>query len=155
MDITEILTNPLVWGVLAWLFSRLFTSKNKEETPNNQPNHKESRSRPVPTPRVNPTHAKNRVDDKTRKEVESTIHTVQHAYENIKARVEEQIDDVTVVKMQPKKTQIDDFPKVNRNANQNHLLIDRQKAVQGVVWSEILGAPRSKNPHYTRKRRHS
>jgi hypothetical protein len=57
--------------------------------------------------------------------------------------------------MQPKKTQIDDFPKVNRNANQNHLLIDRQKAVQGVVWSEILGAPRSKNPHYTRKRRHS
>jgi hypothetical protein len=149
MDITEILTNPLVWGVLAWLFSRLFTSKNKEEPPTKQPNHQENR------PRTNPKPVRNKGEDRARKEVESTLQTVQQAYENMKSSAVDHIEDGMDVQEQPIKTLKDKIPTVNRNVNQKHLIVDRQKAVQGLVWSEILGAPRSKNPHYTRKSRHS
>lgn len=156
MDITEILTNPLVWGVIAWLFSRLFTSKNKEETTTELPKkHLEKRHKPNPIPRPNPKPIQNKVEDKARKEVESTLQTVQQVYDTMKAKVAEQIEDVEIKQVQQKKIQKEKIPTVNRNVTQNHLIVDRQQAVQGLIWSEILGSPRSKNPHYTRKSRHS
>jgi hypothetical protein len=157
MDFTELLSNPLVWGLLVWLFSRLFTSNKGEETPKKQPNRPENRRSSQPNPRPNPKPVMTTVEQKSRKEVKPTLQTVQHAYENMKARPVEKADHVERVKEQPKRTQLvrEHLPKVDRNVKQNNLIVDRQKAVQGVIWSEILGAPRSKNPHYTRNRRHS
>jgi 5'-3' exonuclease len=158
MEITELLTNPLVWGLLAWLFSRFFTSnKKEEETPKKQPNRQENHQNSRPNPRPRPVMTTG--EQKSRSGKNPTLQTVQQAYENMKVRSEGQIETIEIVKEQPKRTQLvvreEHAPKVNRNVNQNHLMVDRQNAVQGVVWSEILGAPRSKNPHYTRNRRHS
>lgn len=160
MEITELLTNPLVWGLLAWLFSRLFTSnKKEEETPKKQPNRQENHQNSRPNPRPNPRPVMTTGEQKPRSGKKPTLQTVQQAYENMKVRAEGQIETIEIVKEQPKRTQLvvkeEHAPKVNRNVNQNHLMVNRQNAVQGVVWSEILGAPRSKNPHYTRNRRHS
>jgi hypothetical protein len=159
MELTELLTNPLVWGLLAWLFSRFFTSKNKEEeTGKKQPNKRENRPKSRPNSRPIPKPVVTTVDQKPRKEARPGLQTVQQAYENMKNQATEQIEHTMVANEQQKKTRIvykEQFPKVNRNIKQNNLKIDQQKAVQGVIWSEILGAPRSKNPHYTRNRRHS
>jgi 5'-3' exonuclease len=160
MEITELLTNPLVWGLLAWLFSRFFTSnKKEEETPKKQPNRQENHQNSRPNPRPNPRPVMTTGEQKPRSGKKPTLQTVQQAYENMKVRAEGQIETIEIVKEQPKRTQLvvkeEQAPKVDRNVNQNHLMVNRQNAVQGVVWSEILGAPRSKNPHYTRNRRHS
>jgi hypothetical protein len=171
MDLTELLTNPLVWGVLAWLFSRFFTSNKKdEETPKKQPNQRENRPNPRPNPRQssrqssrqnprqNPKPVMTTVEKKSRNEAKPALQTVQQAYESMKNQTTEKIEKTRIVKEQPKKTKVvlnEQFPKVNRNIKQNNLIIDQQKAVQGVIWGEILGPPRSKNPHYTRNKRHS
>jgi hypothetical protein len=159
MELTELLTNPLVWGLLVWLFSRFFTSKNKEEeSGKKQPNKRENRPKSRPNSRPIPKPVMTTVDQKPRKEARPGLRTVQQAYENMKNQATEQIEQTLVVNEQQKKTQFvrkEQFPKVNLNIKKNNLKIDQQKAVQGVIWSEILGAPRSKNPHYTRNRRHS
>jgi hypothetical protein len=100
------------------------------------------------------------VEHESRKPKNQTLQTVQEAYERMKAREVEKPDRIELVeahghqshRLVPKEGTL---PKLNRNVKQNHLLVDRQKAAQGVVWSEILGAPRSQKPHYTRNRRHS
>jgi hypothetical protein len=163
MELTELLTNPLVWGALVWLFSRFFTSNKKdEETPKKQPNKRENRPNPKPNPRQNsrpnPKPVMTTVEKKTRNEAKPALQTVQQAYESMKNQATENLEKTRIVKEQPKKAKVvlnEQFPKVNRNIKQNNLIIDQQKAVQGVIWSEILGPPRSKNPHYTRNKRHS
>lgn len=150
MDFTEILSNPLIWGLLVWLFSRIFVSnKKEEEAPKKQPSRPQNRQESQPNTRQNPRPVMTRVEQKRRKEESSSLQTVQQAYEKMK--------DHTIVEENSKKTKHvreKHFPKVDRQVRKNKLIVDRQKAVQGVIWSEILGSPRSKNPHYTQKRRH-
>jgi hypothetical protein len=163
MELTELLTNPLVWGVLVWLFSRLFTSnKKEEETPKKQPNQRENRPNPRPnqrqSSRPHPKPVMTTVEQKSRNEKKPALRTVQQAYESMKNQATEKTEKTRIVKEQPKNTKVvpkEQIPKVNRNIKQNNLIIDQQKVVQGVIWGEILGAPRSKNPHYTRNKRHS
>lgn len=157
MDITEIISNPIVWAFLVWLFSRLFTNKNKEEeAPKNRP---EPNPRPRPNPRPVPKPVMTTVETRQRKEERKPpLQTVQEAYEKMKQRSEEHGEEVKVIKEQPKQKPVMEQERpisVNRSVRQNHLLIDQNKAAQGVIWSEILGPPRAKNPHYTKSRRHS
>lgn len=159
MDITEIFTNPLVWGLLAWLFSKFFTSKGKEEQNKSKPSNQRPKSpqepRSNPRPRPVPKPVMTTVETKQREERKRPLQSVQEAYEKMKLQPvkEEKVE----IKERPKRIQPikeERLPKVNRNVNRNDLIIDRQKAAQGVIWSEILGAPRAKKPHFTQKRRH-
>lgn len=177
MDITEIFTNPLVWAALAWLFSRVFTSKTKEDETNQkqptkqtvspQDNRQDSRPSPRPNPRPNPRTSSRpnprpvpkpvmtTVETKPREESRPPLQTVQEAYEKMK-RNPVKDDRVNTVKerlAKPQAVKEEKLPKVNRNVNRNQLIVDQQSAAQGVIWSEILGAPRSKNPHYTQNKR--
>lgn len=161
MEITDLLSNPLVWGLLAWLFSRFFMSnKKEEETTKKQPsrpqNHQDSRQHT--RSRSNPKPIMTTVEHKSRQEGKPSLQTVQQAFEKMKERTLEQIDRDHMIEKLPKKTELvreTHFPKVDRKVKQNNLIVDRTKAVQGIIWSEILGPPRSKNPHYTQNRRHS
>ena len=166
MDIMDIFTNPIVWAFLVWLFSRLFTNKNNEDEnkpkapnqPKNRPDPRQNprpNTRPVPKPVMTTVETKERRGDRDRK---PPLQTVQEAYEKMRQRSVEQDKEVKAVKEQPKREVVVKQERpilVNRNVSQNHLLIDQNKAAQGVIWSEILGPPRAKNPHYTKSRRHS
>ncbi|MCM3442076.1 hypothetical protein [Metabacillus halosaccharovorans] len=164
MDITDIISNPIVWAFLVWLFSRLFTNKsNKEEdkqkVPNQPKTRQEPRQNPRPTARPVPKPVMTTVESKKRNDgSKPPLQTVQEAYEKMKQRSSEKEIEVRVVKEQPKPKSVmtqERTLSVNRNVRQNHLVIDQNKAAQGVIWSEILGPPRAKNPHYTKTRRHS
>ncbi|WP_226667355.1 hypothetical protein [Metabacillus litoralis] len=179
MDISDIFGNPIVWAFLAWLFSRIFTTgkedESKKKKPENQaerPTHIEPRQNehsrpsprrnpsprpnPRPTTRSNPKPIMTTVETK-KSEQKPSLQTVQEAYEKLKVKTFDQVEDVDIIKEEPKKVRSvlkENIPKTNRNVKRNPLLIDQQKAVQGVIWSEILGPSRAKNPHYTRNRRH-
>ena len=88
-----------------------------------------------------------------------SLQTVQEAYESMKVETKGQNEVFTRGNERTNKTRVvhqpKQKPKVNRNISENILKMDKNKAMQGVIWSEILGASRSKNPHYTRKKRHS
>lgn len=164
MNIMEIITNPIVWALLVWLFSRLFTTKNKEDenkskTPNQPQNRSEqkakqrSHSRPVPKPVMTTVGTKQKSEERR-----PPLQTVQEAYEKMKKRSADQGTDGKNFKKQPVQEPLlrQERPiSVNRNVRQHPLVIDRNKAAQGVIWSEVLGPPRAKNPHYTKSRRQS
>ncbi|WP_226526399.1 hypothetical protein [Metabacillus niabensis] len=167
MDITDIISNPIVWAFLVWLFSRLFTNKNNEEEnkpevpgqpKNRQEPRQNPRQNPRPTARPVPKPVMTTVESKRNEGSKPPLQTVQEAYEKMKQRSSEKEIEVRVVKEQPKPKSV--MPQertlsVNRNVRQNPLVIDQNKAAQGVIWSEILGPPRAKNPHYTKMGRHS
>jgi len=164
MDLMDIFTNPIVWAFLVWLFSRFFTSKNNEEetkpkAPNQPKNRPDPRQNPRPNPRPVPKPVMTTVETRQRREDKKpALQTVQEAYEKMRQRSVEQEKEVMAVKEQPKKEPVvkqESLILVNRNVSQHHLVIDQNKAAQGVIWSEILGPPRAKNPHYTKRRRHS
>lgn len=161
MDIIDLLSNPIVWAFLVWVFSRLFTSKKKEEkSPPQRTPRPEKPANSRPPERSKPKPVITTVEHEARKKKTQTLQTVQEAYEKMKAGAVEKPERIELVetdKRQPHRQAPKEvpFPKVNRNVKQSHLLVDGNKAVQGVIWSEILGAPRAKNPHYTRNRRHS
>lgn len=154
MDITEILANPLVWGLLAWIFSKLFMSRKQEdETREKAAPPREQLPNSLPNPRPNPTpRSANTAENLPKREYKQQLKTVQQAYEELKTKSAEP----------PEKLQKRERPKLVLNEiktvqkiSGNKLRVDKQKAIQGVIWSEILGQPRSKNPHYTRNKRHS
>lgn len=164
MEISEILSNPLVWGLLVWLISRIFSSSKNgtEETPKQQPVKPDNRSNPVPnqrsTSREKPKSVMTTIEQTSQK-AKPSLQTVQEAYESMKVETKGQNEVFNRGNERTKKARVvqqpKQKPKVNRNIRANNLKVDKQKVMQGVIWSEILGSPRSKNPHYTRKKRHS
>lgn len=149
MDLFEIFTNPLVWAIIVGLITKLFFSKDedsnkKNEQTNNKP--KQKLPKPVMTTVERP---------KEKREKHKAKQTVQQAYEKMqKAEVgnyQKNIDATQKIRGKSNK-QVKQNPSPVRD---NRLIVDRRNAIQGVIWSEILGPPRSKNPHYTRNKRHS
>ncbi|WP_052738052.1 hypothetical protein [Bacillus sp. SA1-12] len=155
--LTEIITNPIVWGILAWVFTKIFTSK-KDDAPAEQPKKQVNQPKERKDSRPYPTPVKSTSEQKHRKEATQVIETVQQAYEKMKNLQPAKAINNNQAKEQQKKTQVNQkvsTSNAKRIINKNSLSVDKQKAVQGIIWSEILGPPRSQNPHYTRKRRHS
>ncbi|APH04336.1 hypothetical protein [Bacillus weihaiensis] len=168
MEFYDLLSNPLVWGVLVWLFSRIFSSSKGEENTNQPQRQKEkpeqkkperSNSRPIPKP-VRPASSKER-DTSQKPQEKKSLQTVQEVYESMKRNGEEALKNTVQVQVPIEKSRtrevrsikVEPKPQVNRNISSDPLTIDKNKAAQGLVWSEILGAPRGKNPHFNQRRR--
>ncbi|MDQ0224823.1 hypothetical protein [Metabacillus niabensis] len=149
MDLFEIFTNPLVWAIIVGLITKLFFSKDEDSNKKKeQTNNKPKQKLPKPVMTTVERHKEKREKHKTRQ-------TVQQAYEKMqKAEVgnyQKNIDAKQKIRGKSYK-QVKQNPSPVRD---NRLIVDRRNAIQGVIWSEILGPPRSKNPHYTRNKRHS
>ncbi|PAD66920.1 hypothetical protein CHH83_21650 [Bacillus sp. 7586-K] len=149
MDLFEIFTNPLVWAIIVGLITKLFFSKDEDSNKKKeQTNNKPKQKLPKPVVTTVERHKEKREKHKTRQ-------TVQQAYEKMqKAEVgnyQKNIDATQKIRGKSNK-QVKQNPPPVRD---NRLIVDRRNAIQGVIWSEILGPPRSKNPHYTRNKRHS
>ncbi|MDQ0231594.1 hypothetical protein [Metabacillus malikii] len=140
----ELLSNPLIWGAIIWLFSRLFVGKGEEDQNQNKTN-KPRQQIEQPKPKESSAEPKRRKQE---------LQTVQEAYEKLKTlstdvtersrRSNEGREQRNVQKRQ------ETVPKVDRHVSRDFLSINKKKAAEGVIWSEILGPPRAKAPHYTR-----
>ncbi len=149
MDLFEIFTNPLVWAIIVGLITKLFFSKDedsnkKKEQTNNKP--KQKLPKPVMTTVERP---------KEKREKSITKQTVMQAYEKMQKA---EVGNYQKNKNAAQKVREQSNKRVKQNnspVKDNRLKVDRRNAIQGVIWSEILGPPRSKKPHYTRNKRHS
>ncbi|AOC91787.1 hypothetical protein [Bacillus amyloliquefaciens] len=135
----EILTNPLVIAAVIGIISAIFGKKNKDEKrpPGTRPEnrakkqehkqpHKEHKPEAEEMPAVseeNPFEKKRREAEKRLAETEQIFNGLEHQLTSARAR--------------------------NATLKKPALKIKKETAVQGIIFSEILGPPRAKKPHRT------
>ncbi|MTH52472.1 hypothetical protein GKZ89_03560 [Bacillus mangrovi] len=128
--IDAVISNPILSGVLIWIgsvfFSRLF--KNKEDNPEIKQERRQQREK------------------EAQQSVRQAEETVQSAYERVQQeygnRIRSGIKEPEIEKIGERKN-MGGIRKTSR----------QKQALQGIVWSEIIGKPRAVNPHHTRHRR--
>ncbi|MFC0270053.1 hypothetical protein ACFFIX_01080 [Metabacillus herbersteinensis] len=145
MEILEIFQNPIVIAFLIWILSSFFRGKPKEEDAQKQKQQGKTRQQPKPVFTTVEQPKQRRAEQQLKE-------TVQNAYEKIKSETVEQIT--------PSSTTRDRRPISTRSKKENEVKVtsvagtksaiqlNKQSVIQGVIWSEILGPPRSKNPHF-------
>ncbi|WP_280146211.1 hypothetical protein P5487_012035 [Bacillus amyloliquefaciens] len=140
----EILTNPLVIAAVIGIISAIFGKKNKDEKrppgtrPENQAKkqehkqpHKEHKPEAEEMPAVpeeNPFEKKRREAEKRLAETEQMFKGLEHQLTSARQR--------------------------NTTLKKPALKIKKETAVQGIIFSEILGPPRAKKPHRTMRSIH-
>ena len=91
-------------------------------------------------------------DLETKKTEKQLKETVQNAYEKIKSEAVEQITPSSTTRdRRPssiRSKKVSEVKVTSVVGNRNTIQLNKQSVVQGVIWSEILGPPRSKNPHF-------
>ncbi|MED1923193.1 hypothetical protein [Bacillus velezensis] len=135
----EILTNPLVIAAVIGIISAIFGKKNKDEKrppgtrsgnqakkqDQKQP-QKEHKPKAEEWPAVseeNPFEQKRREAEKRLAETEQMFNGLEHKLTSARAR--------------------------KASLKKSALKINKETAVQGIIFSEVLGPPRAKKPHRT------
>ncbi len=81
---------------------------------------------------------------------------VMEQYSQVKQEVADQLKSYAIapneLNEEPVTAKEPPHTKVNRKADFLKETPDAQMVINGIIWSEILGEPRAKRPHFTRKR---
>ncbi|WP_338777201.1 hypothetical protein [Metabacillus sp. FJAT-52054] len=127
--INAIADNPIVSAALIWvvgaIFSRTFRSGDKKTE-----NQKKPKERPESF----------KVQEKQLQE------SVQTVYE----RVQREINKEKIKNNRGYEKELS-VVKLNRASNHQKKAALQNPAAQGIIWAEIIGKPRSLNPHHTRR----
>ena len=143
--------NPILWLVLLGVISSLFRGKKREEE------GQKTRSNPVenrPTPKSGSAFGELK---EIFREVNRYISRGNTTFSNLKKeRVQEVIEPASYTQRAvQEKTSIANEIEVIQKApilqKKNQLKVDESKLVDAVIWSEILGPPRAKNPYFRSK----
>lgn len=145
MEFLEIFQNPLVIAFVIWILSSFFKGKPKEEDAEKQKQQRKTRQQPKPVFTT--------VEEPKRRNAEKQMkETVQNANEKIKLETIEQIEPSSKIRdRRPTSTRLKqerEMKVTSVSGNKSAIQLNKQSVVQGVIWSEILGPPRSKNPHF-------
>jgi hypothetical protein len=148
MEIIEfILSNPLVVAGLIFVLSSLFGKKEKEKKQRRQ-KEKRSSAESVPLP-SNEKNDKQPVHHESMKEA---IETIELRYHSAKKEISELGAHVGSGINENQLTNQIEAKSSDHKRQQKSAAINSENAVQGFIWSEILGPPRSKKPHSRTKR---
>lgn len=129
----EILTNPLVIAAVIGIISAIFGKKSKDEKQG-------AKKRPVPQAQKQPAeqHKPEEVPvvseenpfEQKRREAENRLAETKQTFKGLER-------ELTVVRSR------------NASLKKNVLKVNKDTAVQGVIFGEVLGPPRAKKPHNT------
>lgn len=135
MEILEFLFSNIFFLIaILWFVSSIFGRKRKEE----QQRNKNPRPVAFPTEERNPDPVASPVElDKPWKKVER-IQSKEIGSEAIGKLPVDTVITTEPVRYSKRSKQLLDFTNLNRT-----------KAVQGMVWSQVFGLPRAKEPHRT------
>ena len=143
--------NPILWLVLLGVISSLFRGKKREEE------GQKTRSNPVenrPTPKSGSAFGELK---EIFREVNRTFQEETQPSQTLKKeRVQEVIEPASYTqRADQERTSIANEIEVIQKApilqKKNQLKVDESKLVDAVIWSEILGPPRAKNPYFRSK----
>lgn len=139
-----ILSNPLVIVGLIFVLSSLFGKKKKERQQRRQ-KEKPASAEPSIDQTANQQPAKERMKE--------AIQTIESRYQAAKTDSGELGNEIGSPADEIK-TEIVTVSKINQpERTVANSVINKNNVVQGFIWSEILGSPRSKKPHPSAKRR--
>jgi gas vesicle protein len=147
MDLVEfILSNPLVIAGLIFVLSSLFGKKKKGKQQRRQ---KENPAASVPVPSIEQTETK----PEAKERMKEAIDTIETRYHSVKSEMSELGNEIgSAADEIQAEIQTDSKNSQNERTKANPV-INKDNVVQGIIWSEILGSPRSKKPHASAKRR--
>lgn len=140
--------NPILWIVLLGVISSLFRGKKREEE------GQKTRSNPVenrPTPKSGSAFGELK---EIFREVNRTFQEETKPTQTLKKeRVQEVIEPASYTQMADQGNtafaqEIEVVQKAPISQKKNQLKVDESKLVDAVIWSEILGPPRAKNPYF-------
>lgn len=142
MDLFDLLQNPLVIGLVLWLVSKIFTGGKKEDE-----SKQKKRPTSVPKQQKQPKPVFTTVEEPRKKR--ETRRLVQKIDEEAFERTEVLNENRRTVSRLNQPTN-----KVRSEVNEDHKMLsfNKKAVVQAVIYSEILGKPRSKSPHFARRR---
>lgn len=135
----EILTNPLVIAAVIGIISAIFGKKNKDEKrppgtrPENQAKkqeHKQPHKEHKPEAEEMPAVPEENLFEKKRREAEKRLAETEQMFNGLEH-------------------QLTSARQRNTTLKKPALKIKKETAVQGIIFSEILGPPRAKKPHRT------
>lgn len=139
-----ILSNPLVIVGLIFVISSLF-GKKKKERQQRRKKEKPASAAPSIDQTANQQPAKDRMKE--------AIQTIESRYQAAKTDSSELGNEIGSPADEIK-TEIVTVSKINQpERTKANSVINKNNVVQGFIWSEILGSPRSKKPHSSAKRR--
>jgi DNA repair exonuclease SbcCD ATPase subunit len=147
MDLVEfILSNPLVIAGLIFVLSSLFGKKKKGKQQRRQ---KENPAASVPVPSIEQTETK----PEAKERMKEAIDTIETRYHSVKSEMSELGNEIGSAADEIQ-AEIQTYSKNSQNGRTRaNPVINKDNVVQGIIWSEILGSPRSKKPHASAKRR--
>ncbi|MBD1382102.1 hypothetical protein [Metabacillus arenae] len=137
MDI--LLENPLIVAAIIWVISAIFSKISKK-----QKEEQEKQRQPKPQKQSSP----DRQLEKRRKDVKQTVSETNQNVQDIYTAAKERAGQDLFPKIEEysKNKKAMSKPKKKRvNTSSTELLsFQRNSAIQGVIWSEILGEPKAK-----------
>jgi DNA repair exonuclease SbcCD ATPase subunit len=149
MDLVDfILSNPLVIAGFIFVLSSLFGKKKKEKKQRRQMEDPASAAS-VPVPSIDQTANQQAAEER----LKEAIDTIETRYYSAKSEMSELGNEIgsaadeiqAEIQTGSKKSQL--------KRTKANPVINKDNVVQGIIWSEILGLPRSKKPHASAKRR--
>ncbi|USK32663.1 hypothetical protein LIT25_19005 [Bacillus sp. F19] len=149
MDLVDfILSNPLVIAGFIFVLSSLFGKKKKEKQQRRQKENPASAAS-APVPSINQTANQPAAKERL-KEAIDTIETRYHSAKSEMSGLGNEIGSAADEIQAEIQTDSKNSQLKRTKANP---VINKDNVVQGIIWSEILGSPRSKKPHASAKRR--
>lgn len=149
MDLVEfILSNPLVIAGLIFVLSSLFGKKKKGKQQRRQKENPASAAS-VPVPSIEQTETK----PEAKERMKEAIDTIETRYHSVKSEMSELGNEIGSAADEIQAGIQTDSKNSQNERTKANPVINKDNVVQGIIWSEILGSPRSKKPHASAKRR--
>ncbi|MDQ0858332.1 hypothetical protein [Bacillus sp. V2I10] len=149
MDLVDfILSNPLVIAGFIFVLSSLFGKKKKGKQQRRQMENPAS-SASVPVPSIDQTANQPAAEER----LKEAIDTIENRHHSAKSEMIELGNEIgSAADAIQAEIQTDSKNSQLKRTTANPV-INKDNVVQGIIWSEILGPPRSKKPHASAKRR--
>ncbi|KXZ18454.1 hypothetical protein AXI59_10375 [Bacillus nakamurai] len=133
----EILTNPLVIAVVIGIISAIFGKKSKDE--------KQSAKNPAPQAQQQPTQQQPADQHKLE---EVPVVSEENPFEQKRREAEKRLAE-TKRTFKGLERELTAVRGRNASLKKNVLKVNKDTAVQGVIFGEVFGPPRAKKPHRT------
>ncbi|MBY8912918.1 hypothetical protein KY305_09215 [Bacillus sp. YC2] len=134
----EILTNPLVIAAVIGIISAIFGKKSKDEKQG-------AKKRPAPQAQKQP--AEQQPADQHKPE-EVPVVSEQNPFEQKRREAEKRLSE-TKQTFKGLERELTAVRGRNASLKKNVLKVNKDTAVQGIIFGEVFGPPRAKKPHHT------
>ncbi|MGP4080412.1 hypothetical protein ACTWQL_10875 [Pseudalkalibacillus sp. R45] len=137
----------LVIGGILSFFKRQIEKQNEQQQPKRRPQQKQQQPHPVET-RPARVEERSRSERQWKERGEKLSTDLQELYQTKREEIGKSVEEQLTRDYTPRESRLPrEKPKTRPKLTQNQVLPNPDNVAQGVIWSEVLGPPRSRKPH--------